>query len=218
MMVVQTFARGKQRKPDQIGRAVVVGPPAEVMTGAVHGSAQGQVEHEMSDCACSSNGWPEDPDECNNSDAESNNCVVQQCGLDRVWSEIFAVLPDGLGVSGGSAVKGNVGELHPQPTKSCWGVRVEIGVGVGMMPAMHCHPLLRSDTREQPGGNAADPPCHWVQRERSVGEGAVEVHGGDQVGHLGKPKGHDDDGKYGTHRFFDLERDESVTCWCAPRA
>ena len=78
-------------------------------------------------------------------------------------------------------------------------MRVTVNIGVCVMFAVDSHPLAWSDTSSDPHSNSKEESSGLTQRECTVAQAAMQIHGGARVGDYRDGKsddGSNDEGVY----------------------
>ena len=102
--------------------------------------------------------------------------VVEQHLVPTVLGEILGVADHLLAVLGDPAVEHGVAELDQGVAEDHRRMRVALLVGVGMVLAVHRHPLPGSGARRHPDDDAAHEGHRGPQRDRFVRQSPVQVH------------------------------------------
>ena len=117
-----------------------------------------------------------------------------------VGRQVAGVAGHGGVVVGHLAVHPHVAELHRGPADEDRGVGVALDVGEGVVLAVHRHPLAGPDAGRQPGEDPADPGQPRRHAHGPVGEGPVQVDGGEQDGDLADRQADEDSEQDAGHR------------------
>ena len=89
---------------------------------------------------------------------------------------------------------------------------IVLGVGCGVVPAVHGDPLAGLDAREHPQHHAEHRRQRLTDPQCLVAQCAMEPHGGDDIGDLGEREAHcDGDEDHDEHALLDPRWAASVT-------
>lgn len=181
VVVVQTFTRGEERQPLQVARSIGVGATAEVVADSVHSRRTRDVEHGVPDGHDGARERTENHHEDRDSDTEAEKGSIEEPTIPTIGRKIARVA-QGVGVSRGLSIQRHIGQLNSTPAEEHGGMRITLHIGVGVMLAMHGHPLAGLDPGADPDQKAEREAGRSAQRECAVGQRAMQIHRGDDVG------------------------------------
>ena len=184
MVVVQPLAHREPGQPPQVVSGVGVRLVAVGVAEGVYRRAHHQVDHRVHRGRQQAEPQPEEQAQDRDPDGQPEERVVEEDAVPRVGREVARVAGDDLLVLGDPAVEGDVAELHCGHAQQDGGVRVALDVGVRVVLAVHGHPLAGTDSGGDPREHPARGGDAGRQRQRAVGEGAMEVERGDEGGEL----------------------------------
>ncbi len=124
-------------------------------------------------------------DQQRHAEGQAQQRMVEEHLVPAVLGQVLGVAVHLLGILGNPAVQHGVAELDQRVAEDHRRVRVALLVGVGVVLAVHRHPLSRSSARRHPDDEAAGEGDGWPQGDRLVGHGPVQVHRRDDEGDLG---------------------------------
>ena len=148
--------------------------------------------------------------------AEPDERVVERELVERGRRDVACVLPRVRLVARDLLVEPDVAELHPPEPDDRRAVRILLGVGRGVVLAVHRDPLARPHPGRDPDHEPARHRRHGVQRQRPVRQPPVQVDGGDRGRELGHEKAGDDGGEEVPEHRRNATTYWSVGCIAAP--
>ena len=126
---------------------------------------------------------------------EPDERVVERELVEAIDGDVARVLPRVLLVARDLLVEPDVAELHLPEPDDRGAVRIFLGVGRGVVLAVHRDPLARAHPGRDPDHEPAGHRRHGVQRQGPVGEAPVQVHGGDRRTQFGHQEPGDEGGE-----------------------
>ena len=124
-------------------------------------------------------------DQEGHAEGQAEEGVVEQHLVPAVLGQVLGVADDLLAVLGDPAVEHGVAELDQGVAEDDGRVRVALLVGVGVVLAVHRHPLPGSGARRHPDDEAAGEGDRRPHGDGLVGQRPVQVHRRDDEGDLG---------------------------------
>ena len=124
--------------------------------------------------------------------AQADKAVVEKDLVPLVDLDVPAVLPQCFGIVGGLLIETDVVQLDFPVTLEDRGVGVAEDVRVSVVATVDCSPLARPYTSRQPENGATGKIQSRAHGDRTVREGPVQVHRGEQKGELARNQARED--------------------------
>jgi len=175
VVVVEPLAGGEPGQPLQVAGPVGVRSAPEGVTGGVHRRAEGEVGDGVDEPGHEPQPRAEHEAQQHDAEAEAEHGVVEQHAVPPVGRQVARVPGHHRLVGRRPPVEDHVAQLHVQETEQDGGMGVALLVGVGVVLAVHGHPLAGPDAGGDPcqdpedDGDAGDR-CRalWARARRKV--------------------------------------------------